>query len=171
MLATLALAATLAASDTTVVVAERWLDLTGDGYSERMLLRGQGRLTDSLLMTLTIAVGDEVLYEDAFVVDRVIGFGRSRHVADDREWERVLQFYRDLFADERLTTTRAFVATLPIDPAHPPPDTDITTEEWRDLLRSNPPLFPYSPGGDTSIHLAWTRVGHRFIDLFPCCEE
>lgn len=164
MLASLVLSTLLLAADTTVVLSERSQDLTGDGLLERMRLVGQGDLTDSLFVTLTIESSEDTLYSDTFIVDRELGFDAGRYVATDEQWADLLGYYESVFFDDskfaRIQEVPSVVLVRP---------RDLSERAWESLLDSNAAVFQYSPGGDRVYSLAWIPERRRFLDVAPCC--
>lgn len=111
MIEVLLLSVVLATPDTTFVFAQTSWDMTGDGVEEQLVLRAQGSATDSLQLTFTIHRGTQELYRHSFLVDRMIG-PEGNTFASDSDWERVLQFYREFFAESRFRTPRDIVTAL-----------------------------------------------------------
>lgn len=165
----LLVASAFAAQDTTVILAEHSRDMTGDGRVERLVLTAQGRLTDSLKVTLSIAQEGRVLFGDTFVVDRSRGFDAERGVVTDAGWELRLGYYRDFFADLRFTTPRELLEERSLDPSLPPAGVPLSPRTWRALLESDRPVLKYSPGGDASRSIVWHEPTREFVDMHPCC--
>lgn len=150
-------------------LAESVLDMTGDGRAERLRLHASGSLADSLELTFTISSDSRVLYEDVFVVDRVVGFDASPRPASAEEWDGLLDYYRGSFELGRFTTVQDFTRRRRLDPDVRPRGVDIDAAQWRVLLTSDVPVFSYSPGGDRSYSLAWSEAAGSFLDMYPCC--
>ena len=171
-------------ADTTVVLGLVERDLTGDGAPEILRVLGVGPAMDNLDATFTIESAGRTIYRYKLQsLSRTVGVDAGRQViSSEQQRDRLGEFGRWFFAEEKFQQPTAFVAGLrvtarqrvadipgAIDRDRQGSDTRDGSEIWEEIQQSPVTIFTFSPGGDTIYAIGWSARAGRFYRLLECC--
>jgi len=171
--------------DTTVVLASRSVDLTGDGQAEVLEVVGTQRSPDSLEAGFVIRAAHGVLYEASLApLTRTVGVeagGRRLSPAEYRDFvdsygEFFLSVYKfktaTEFEDELKRSAPRHVNAIPnviARDSEGSSDRPDASQIWDSIKQRGGTVFEYSPGGDGIVAIAWSQRDERFYSLIECC--